>query len=368
LLQLKANIGKLVPATHGGINYSELEKLGISPESVLDFSVSINPFGPPPGIEQALSSASIDSYPDCEATELGQSLAKKLSISPDNLLIGSGSTELIRLVVIAYFGAEDSILIPQPTYGDYEVACHLVRTRVLKQPLTEETNFHINITETVDLIRKHQPKGIFLCNPNNPTGQYLSKEEVKQILSAAKDSLVILDEAYIAFTEAAWASLDLVGWGNLVILRSMTKDYALAGLRLGYAVACEPIISILKRVRPPWNVSSVAQKAGIIALNDNTYLKVCGIKIREAKKFLIKELTSLGLSPLPSPTNFFLVKVGNGTGFKQALLKRGILVRDCASFGLPDYVRLAPRSIPECQKLIDTIKRLKGSGELCASV
>jgi len=356
LLQPKPNIDKLAPVTHGGINYIELVKLGISPESVLDFSVSTNPFGPPPGIREAMGSASIENYPDSEATELRKSLAKKLNIALDNLIIGSGSTELIRLVAIAYFSAGDAVLIPQPTYGEYEVACHLTGAKVLKQPMPKETNFQLNIAETADLIRKHQPRGIFLCNPNNPTGQYLSREETKEILSTAKDSLVILDEAYIAFTKGAWTSLDLVSCGNLVILRSMTKDYALAGLRLGYAISAEPIISVLKRVRPPWNVSSVAQKAGVLALKADAYLETCSIEIQEAKEFLIKELKCLGLSPSPSQTNFFLVKVGNAAEFRQALLKKGILVRDCTSFGLPDYIRLAPHTIAECQELITAIK------------
>jgi histidinol-phosphate aminotransferase len=208
----------------------------------------------------------------------------------------------------------------------------------------------------VALIRQHRPKGIFLCNPNNPTGQYLSREEVRKILSMAKDSLVILDEAYIAFTEDTWASVDLIDWGNLVILRSMTKDYALAGLRLGYAVAAESIISVLKRVRPPWNVSSVAQAAGVFALKADGYLDMCGRKIKEAKEFLVKELSGLGLSPLPSQANFFLVKVGDAARFRQALLKKGILVRDCTSFGLSGYIRLAPRSMAECQRLLTAIK------------
>jgi len=356
LLQPKPAIDKVVPCAHGGIDYSELKKIGIPRETILDFSVSCNPFGPPPGIREALSSASIEHYPDSEASELRQSLAKKLDIVPDNLIMGSGSTELIRLVAIAYFGSEDLVLIPQPTYGEYEVACHLINAQVLKQPMLKGADFRLNIAETVDLIQKYQPKGIFLCNPNNPTGQYLTKEEVKQILSIAKDSLVILDEAYIAFTKNAWTSLDLVNRGNLVILRSMTKDHALAGLRLGYAAAAEPIISSLKRVRPPWNVNAVAQKAGIIALNADGYLEECGIKIQEAKGFLVKELAHLGLPPLPSQTNFFLVKVGDATEFRQALLKKGMLVRDCTSFGLPDYIRLAPRTLPECQRLIAAIK------------
>ncbi|MFC1870463.1 pyridoxal phosphate-dependent aminotransferase [Chloroflexota bacterium] len=356
MLRPKPAVEKIAPGIHGGIDYSELRQLGISPESVLDFSVNTNPFGPPPGVAEALRSASIERYPDSEAAELKEMLAGKLNISPDNLLIGSGSTELIRLVAIAYFGAEDLVLIPQPIYGEYEVACQLVGAQVLKQPVPEETNFKLNVAETVDLIRRRQPRGIFLCHPNNPTGQYLSWEAVSKILAAASNCLVILDEAYISFTENAWTPLDLIGGGNLVILRSMTKDYALAGLRLGYAVAAGPIISVLKRVRPPWNVSSVAQKAGIAALAADAYLMECEKKIREAKEFLMRELMSLGFSPLPSPTNFFLVKVGHAVRFRQALLQKGILVRDCASFGLPDYVRLSPRTMPECRRLIAAVK------------
>ncbi len=356
MLQPRPHIEKLIPGRHGGIDYLEIKKLGILPEDVLDFSVSTNPFGPPPGIQEAISRASIDSYPDSEATELRLLLAGKLNISPENILIGSGSTELIRLVATAYLSPNDPVIIPQPTYADYEVACRLVDAQVLKQQTQEEVNFGLNVSETVDLTRKHYPKGIFLCNPNNPSGQYLSKEEVKEILSVAKYSVVILDEAYVAFTEDAWLSTELMDCDNLVILKSMTKDYALAGLRLGYIIAPEPIISVLKRIKPPWNVSSVAQAAGVFALKADGYLDTSRIKIKQAKEFLVEELQGLGLSPLPSHANFFLVKVGDASKFRQALLKHGIMVRDCTSFGLPDYIRLAPRPIADCQRLLSAIK------------
>ena len=169
---------------------------------------------------------------------------------------------------------------------------------------------------------------------------------------------MVIDEAYIAFTEDMWTSTDLVNSGNLVILRSMTKDYALAGLRLGYAISAEPIISVLKRVRPPWNVSAVAQKAGINALSADDYLAECKSRIREARQFLVEGLTNLGLPPLPSQTNFFLVEIGAAAELRQALLRKGILVRDGTSFGLPDYIRLAPRTLPECRQLITAIKEI----------
>jgi len=358
LLPPRPAINKIPPCIHGGIDHEELARLGIPPETVLDFSVSCNPFGSPPGIKEALANTSIECYPDTEASELKQLLAQKLNISQDRLIIGSGSTELIRLIATAYFNPDDLVLIPQPTYGEYETACQLADARVLKQPVFKETGFQLDIKDFTNLLQKHRPKAVFLCNPNNPTGQYMSKEKFIQIMSSTQDSLVILDEAYIAFTENAWTSLDLIDHNNLIILRSMTKDYALAGLRLGYAIAAEPIISVLKRVRQPWNVNAPAQKTGVVALNANSYLNECSSKILEAKGFLMKELERLGLSTLPSQTNFFLVKVGNATAFRRTLLKKGISVRDCTSFSLPQYIRLAPRTLPECQKLIETIKEV----------
>jgi len=358
LLQPRPAINKVTPCVHGGIDYTELNKSDVSLETILDFSVSCNPFGPPPGVRDALADTSIERYPDSEASELKQALAAKLNIAPAKLIIGSGSTELIRLIATAYFEPNDLVLIPQPIYGEYEVACYLADTRILKQPVLKEPDFKLNTDEMTNLLQQHRHKAVFLCNPNNPTGQYMLREQVNNIMSSCKDALVVLDEAYIAFTESAWSSQDMADHGNLIILRSMTKDYALAGLRLGYAIAAESIISVLKRVRPPWNVNAPAQKAGILALNADSYLKECGSKIREARDFLIKELERLGLPPLLSQTNFFLVKIGNATALRQALLNRGILVRDCTSFGLPQYIRLAPRTLPECQKLIEAIKEI----------
>ena len=360
MLRPKSNIDRIPHSIHGGIDYDEIKNLRLSPEQILDFSTNCNPFGPPPIIKKAMAAASIGSYPDSEATVLRQALAAKLNIVDDNLVIGSGSTELIRLIALAYFKAGDRILIPKPTYGEYEIACHLAGATVLYQSLLDKPDFRLSAEDTVALIHRHRPVGIFLCNPNNPTGQYLTRREIKQVLSAAGESLVILDEAYVAFTENAWSSLDLLKeYDNLIILRSMTKDYALAGLRLGYTIAAEPIIRTLKRVKPPWNVNTVAQEAGILALKANAYIEESAVKIKASRDFLIEELSKLGLNIVVSQTNFFLVKVNIlASEFRQSLLHRSILVRDCGSFGLPYYIRIAPRSIPECQKLVIAIKEL----------
>jgi len=351
---------------HGGIDYAELEMLGIAPQDILDFSANLNPLGPPSGVMETLSDVDIAHYPDSEAYHLRCSLAEKLGIGVNNLLIGSGSTELIRLAALAYFGKGDKVLIIEPTYGEYQIACQIAGASLIKQQLSPQSAFWLNTNEIVELIQQHRPKGIFICNPNNPTGRYLPQADFQKILDASKDSLVVLDEAYVSFVDNPWSSLDFVSHSslraersNLLVLRSMTKDYAMAGLRLGYGVAKEEIIANLRRICPPWNVNAPAQKAGIIAVTEEEYLRLCQVELREAKKYLYVELSNLGLPPLPSEANFFLVEVGNAVTFRRDLLQKRILVRDCSSFGLPSYVRIAPRTLPDCQRLVAAIKEIR---------
>jgi len=360
-LQPRREVKNLKECPHGGIDYAELKDLGLSPETVLDFSVCSNPFLPPPGLKKVLNAIAIEQYPDSEATEFRQRLSEKLGVTPENILAGNGAVELIRLIALTYFRQGEPVLILEPTFGEYEVACRIVGAEPVKQWMQVDDNFALNIEETVSLIRQRHPRGIFICNPNNPTGRYLSRQTVEMVLTASEDTLLILDEAYINFVDNSWSAIDLISRGNVIVLRSMTKDYALAGLRLGYAVANREIIANLHRVRPPWNVNTIAQKIGVIALENADYLEQSKKKIKRANQFLINELQQLGFHPLPSDTNFFLMRTGNARTFRTALLKHGILVRDGTSFGLPEYVRIAPRTMPECQKLITAIQasRLK---------
>lgn len=350
---------------HGGIDYDEVETMGIAAQDILDFSANLNPFGPPPGAMEVLGQChqelceAISHYPDSEAGHLRHSLAEKLGIKAEDILVGSGSTELIRLAALAYFGKGDQVLIVEPTYGEYEVACQIAGASLIKQRLSAKNAFLPNTDETLQLIQRHCPKGIFICNPNNPTGRYLSQADFERILEACKDTLLILDEAYVGFVDNAWSSLDMIQGNNLLVLRSMTKDHGMAGLRLGYGVARDEIIATLRRICPPWNVNVVAQKAGIEAIGSGNYLKRCQAELREAKNYLVTELARLGLPPLPSEAHFFLVEVGNATEFRLELLTRRILVRDCSSFGLPQYIRIAPRTLPECRRLVTAITEIR---------
>lgn len=364
-LRPKRGIARLKTCAHGGIHQlkdAEMKTLGIDPNNVLDFSVSTNPFMPPPGTKEKMGAASIEQYPDSQSTELRQRLSGRLGVAPENILVGSGTTELIRLVALTYFRQRDYVLLLEPTYGEYEVACQLTGARPLKHRARESDNFAPRIEEVVEIIRKRHPRGVFICNPNNPSGLYLSRREIESVMEAMEDSLLIIDEAYVTFVEKRWNPFDLIEQGNVVVLRSMTKDYGLPGLRLGYAVTRREIIDNLRPVLPPWNVNAIAQKVGVDVLEKEEYLRQSLRQIREAKRFLTEELNRLGFKALPSDANYFLIKVGNAPECHRSLLQQGILVRDCTSFGLKEYIRIAPRTMPECQKLITAITKILRSG------
>jgi histidinol-phosphate aminotransferase len=357
-LRPKRTITGLKNCVHGGINHAELKALGIDANDILDFSVCTNPFMPPPGIKEKMGTINIEHYPDSQASELRERLSERLGISADNILMGSGTTELIRLIALAYFRQNDPVLLLEPTYGEYEVASRLAGARPVKHRAGKRNHFTPKIEEVCNLIRQHNPKAVFICNPNNPTGQYLSRSDIEKVLDEMGDDLLILDEAYIDFVETTWNSLDLTQKGNVVVLRSMTKNYGLPGLRLGYAVARREIIESLRIAAPPWNVNAIAQGVAIAVLDHDEYLGQSLRQVREAKRFLVTELTVLGFKVLPSDANYFLVKVGNAAEYRRSLLAERILVRDCTSFGLPEYIRISPRTMPECDKLISAIESL----------
>jgi histidinol-phosphate aminotransferase len=347
--------GLKAPA-HGGVLQladAELKTLGIDPEEILDFSVCTNPFMPPPGTKEMMSTLAIEQYPDPQSTELCQALSRRLAIPPESILAGSGTTELIRLIAMVYIRQGDPVLVFEPTYGDYEFASRFSGAHLIKYRARESDDFAPDIGKFTGLPRRQRPRIVFICNPNNPSGRYLSRRDIETVLENLDEGLLVLDEAYVAFTGESWNSLELTGRGNVIVLRSMTKDYGMPGLRLGYAVASREIINCLRPVLPPWNVNSIAQKVGVAMLEREEYLRQSLRQVREAKRYLAGEITRLGFRVVPSDTHYFLVKVGNAPEYRRALLKKGILVRDCTSFGLGEYIRVSPRTMPDCIRLVE---------------
>ena len=360
MLRAKPHIDKISVCQHGGINYAELSGRHLDPREILDFSTCCNPYKPPMAIYLATRNVPLEIYPDSDAIELIKALSTALEVNADNLIACSGSTELIRLAALAYLGEGDRVVIPSPTYGEYTLACKLVNARAIKFPLREQNGFRLDISEFIKFARQHEPAAIFLCNPNNPTGQYLDMRAVEKIASVFSSTLIVLDEAYIAFTAGTWNSLNLIGAENLLIVRSMTKDFGLAGLRLGYGVASKSVIDVLRKVRPPWNVNSMAQKAGIAALRQRRFVENSAARLFKSRQYLEKELKHFGFQIIPSQTNFFLVRVGKAREFRDRLLRKGFMVRDCSSFGLPEHIRIGPRSMEDCRRLVRAIREISG--------
>ena len=214
-LQPRKEIECLELCIHGGPDYAELKELGIKPEDIIDFSVNSNPYSFPQGVKDAVKEAVIDGYPDSESSELRAILAKTNYVYEKNILAGSGSMEIIRLISQAYLSRGDKVLIPQPTFGEYETACNITGAEIIRVWSNEVNNYAIENDEIISAFHEYKPKAIFICNPNNPTGQYLGRQEIEKLLNASKDTLIILDEAYIAFTEKSWRSEDFLAFTGL---------------------------------------------------------------------------------------------------------------------------------------------------------
>jgi histidinol-phosphate aminotransferase len=252
------------------------------------------------------------------------------------------------------------VLILGPTYGEYEPSVRLAGARPLFYRAREEDGFRPDYDIIDGMLREHRPRAAFVCNPNNPTGYLHPREALDGMNRAAGDTLLVLDEAYRSYIEAGRSPLHLNEQANVIILRSMTKDYGLPGLRLGYAVAPGDIIENLRKALPPWNVNGPAQTAGLWVLDRDEELAASLKKVREARDYLMRGIARLGFTVLPTEASYFLVKVGNGAACRRDLLKDGLMVRDCASFGLPAYVRIAARPMEECRKLIGALEKLTG--------
>jgi histidinol-phosphate/aromatic aminotransferase/cobyric acid decarboxylase-like protein len=215
--------------------------------------------------------------------------------------------------------------------------------------------FHVEATphghRVLQSIHAQGLKAGIVLNPGT------SLETIDAWARSHPQTLFIVDEAYLAFAATACSSLT-IGMNNILVLRSMTKDYALAGLRLGYAVSHEDVIDALERVRPPWSVNSMAQAAGVAVLADEEHLQSSLDRLARANEALVTGLRKLGLTPFPSAVHFFLVPVEDGAAFRRQLLRQKIMVRDCASFGLPAYVRIATRRPEENSRLLDAIQEM----------
>jgi len=366
---VREEVKNLNPCVHGGEVWKVMNLTGLRREEILDFSANLNPLGPPQTAIESIK-RNIDQikvYPDSNCTTLREMIAQKLGgITKDNVLVGNGSTELIHLFTEVFIEGGDVALIPAPTFGEYEYA---VRKKGGKPEYVKlSQGFHIKPASLL-----HQMKGIktvFLCNPNNPTSILMPREAIIEIIEGAleNDVLVFLDEAFIDFVDEG-KDFSLVGevkkYPNLFVLRSFTKIFGLAGLRVGYGVAQNETINLLSRAKLYWNVNYMAQVAAIAALNDMDFQsKTMGL-IKTERAFMLDELMKInGFKVFPADANYVFMDIRR-SGFtapqlKEEMLRHGIIIRDCTSFnGLDEYyIRLAVRTRRENQRLIEVLNKV----------
>ena len=345
------------PNPHGGDLYRRSVQL--------DFSVNTNPLGTPPSVVEAVreSAGLLCQYPDPYCRELVAALSEYEEVPEDHILCGCGAAELIYAYCRA-IGAKTA-LVTAPTFSEYAAALEAEGCRVLAHPLREEEQ--LRVTETfLDTLRHTPAEAVFLCNPNNPTGQLVCGDMLAEICRVCRDRDIRLfvDECFLELSDGGRdASLtgQLERFPGLFLLKAFTKSYGMAGLRLGYCLSGDrPLLARMSRAVQPWNVSLPAQRAGIRALEERDFLRRSAELIRTERPWLAEQLEQLGLAVCPSQANYLLVK--SGRELAAPLLARGILIRDCSNYGGlgPGWYRTAVKTRGENRRLIAALAEILG--------
>ncbi|MBI5328435.1 MAG: histidinol-phosphate transaminase [Deltaproteobacteria bacterium] len=337
----------------------ELEReLGI--KNSIKLASNENPLGPSPKAVDAVSKAlkNLHRYPDGGCFYLKEKLAQHLKVRPENLIIGNGSNEIIELIIRTFLRPGDEAVMGNPSFAVYPLVVPAAGGKSILVPLK-------NLTHDLDAMFNaitEKTKLVFIANPNNPTGTMNTKAQVDKFISRLRDDgiIIVLDEAYYEFvTDKDFPdSLDYLNSGkNLVILRTFSKIYGLAGLRIGYGIAPEKLNFYMNKVRQPFNVNSLAQIAAMAALDDNEHLKKSHKNNKDGLEYLFNEVKAMGFEYIPTQANFFLIKVGKGKEIYDALLRQGVIVRPMGSYGLGEYIRVTVGLPEENKRFVKALKK-----------
>ena len=321
-----------------------------------------NALGPSPKALAAAREAcgTIHLYPDGSAFYLRQALAAKLGVKPAEVAVGNGSNELLELIVRTFVGDGEETLTSANSFVVYRLASQAHGRTCVEAPLSDHRYDLRAIQERLS----RRTKVVFLANPDNPNGTYFTERELVAFLEAVpRDVLVVLDEAYIEFVAARDFPDGLAvrkRFPNVVVCRTFSKIYGLAGLRLGYLVASPEVVGYLDRVRPPFNVSLVAQAAGIAALADDEHVARSRALVESERPFLTEGLRALGATVWPSQTNFLLADFPGRPGNEvfEALLRQGVVVRPMGGYGFPTAQRITFGLRAEDEKLLAALARV----------
>lgn len=354
---------------HGAIDYGELARLGLNPSEILDFSVNSNPYGPSPAVHEAIAQVPLDRYPDRACLQLRRAILEHelsdVDLPASSLLCGNGSSELIWAAARAFLALGKKALIVAPTFGEYHAASLAVGATISEFWTDEMRQFQPDLIGLQARIVREVPDVVWLCNPNNPTCVWMEQEQLVQLVQTCSSvgTLLIVDESYWRFVAppVSCTAVALLQGGineQLLVVRSLTKDFALASVRLGYAVGSLGRIKQMQRQLPSWNVNGFAQAVGVVALADRAHLTTTLANLAVEREAFFAALREADLYVLPSRTHFCLIDVGDAQYVRQELLTRRLLVRDCTSFGLPRFIRVATRPAYEWRQLVQALREV----------
>ena len=326
----------------------------------LDFSVNVNPLGMPEGMEEALHRAveHCGQYPDISARRLREAVSGMLEVPPEYLVFGSGASELFMAAVHAL--SPRRTVIPVPSFYGYEYAARAAGGEILYYPLKEEKDF-LPREDLQDLLNGETDL-LFLANPNNPTGKRIPRTQLRELLRICRDRgiIVVLDECFIEFCGQEHSLLpELEDYDNLLLVRAFTKICSIPGVRLGYLVCSNPVLSErIRRQLPEWNLSVFAQAAGLVCAEQTAFIRRTAAYVKAERELLTRQLEELGLRVFPGEATFILIH--SEKDLYGELLKRGILIRDCGNFrGLAGgYYRVAVKNRQDNERLRKAIGEL----------
>lgn len=333
-------------------------ELGLDPAGILKLASNENPFGPSPKGAKAAAAALAEGhlYPDGGAFRLRGLLSERLGMAPGEIVTGNGSNEILELLGHVFLGPGDEAVMGAPAFIVYKLVTLLFGAKPVEVPLKN----HCHSLDDLAAAVTDRTRLVFLPSPNNPTGTANTEAEILAFARGLPEHTVfVYDEAYAEYVESPPDLRPLIREGRHVIcLRTFSKIYGLAGLRIGYGYCSAEMAALLNRVRQPFNVNAIAQTAATAALDDVDYVLTCREANREGLRFLAEGFAKLGLETVPSEANFLLVKVGDGAGVFRNLQERGVIVRPVGPYGLPEYVRATVGRPEENRRLLDEMEGL----------
>src|SRR5271170_1323867 len=350
---------KNLPVYQPGRPIEEVAReLNLPADSIIKVASNENPFGPSPLALAAMQKAiaGVNLYPDGNAFYFKQKLATKLGVETSHLILGNGSNEIIEFVAHALLAPGADVVVSQYCFAIYPIVAKMFGANVITVPARDYGH------DLPAMQRAITPNTriVFVANPNNPTGTLAPREEViKFVNDVPDDVLLVMDEAYIEFLDDAVDLVSLIRLGarkNLILMRTFSKIYGLAGLRIGYGIGDSELISALEKIRQPFNVNLMAQTAALAALDDVEHVRKTRANNFAGLQFFENALRELKLEFVPSHANFILVRVGDGQKVFEAMQKLGVIVRPMGGYQLPEWIRISIGTSQENERCLDALK------------